>query len=301
MESTKQKEKLDEFHLFPTLPVELQLMIWEFSRINQNPIHHYLFIKRDEVRFYAAIDVEDGIVGISRPTSHAVIDDDMQLNHLGDKIRLTGNVRTAVRRLAYPYEVRLWGIDETIFTPDPEPAYTWVDFDKDVFILGSFGKPIEWYFRHCAWVFAPIIIREEGLVIGSDHWAHRIQQLGVYVYEKAIGLGDIDCGILSKLRKLRKVFLIASTTGLCGYFFHYVSLKWGTRLGLLPLDEVIEGLPPGVELAYVKDILTENRHLFETYRAKILRLFEDGDRECIDVEFVIDTSPQSPRRHMDGH
>ncbi|KAI0007456.1 hypothetical protein F4779DRAFT_642984 [Xylariaceae sp. FL0662B] len=169
-----------KFQYFPRLPVELQLMIWEFYR-KQAGIRHYMGVNTKNERLYAAMDTEGNrfvntYATINAPEtrwprSHPAAGEESQ------KIRLIGrhfvpDPGDEAKSLVTARHTELWNQRQALFLR--------IHFDKDLVFLdgggGSWDRPLsnlngrEWNLLNSRWFFE------------VRHLAIQVPQRGLAVY-----------------------------------------------------------------------------------------------------------------------
>ncbi|CAJ2509313.1 Uu.00g143390.m01.CDS01 [Anthostomella pinea] len=247
-----------EFHYFPRLPVELQLMIWGFYR-GSKAIRHSFSIKNGQ-RVYAAFDEEKGkIVSIRAKRGDSSIVPGVQ------NIRLTGKVC---------FETRDWAI-KTLWKPaswveherrDTSAAGVLADFEHDVFYsdLISFIRrsrnPPGW-FR-----FVRNPISQSNLTkLKGDRWVLKVEKLALPLWchgPSPDQADEFDMKVLTRMTSLKTVMFVfggCELTTIGGG--HGFELFRAARSGCSPLNNkvynaVIEALgarAKDIDLQYVVD------------------------------------------------
>ncbi|KAI8628379.1 hypothetical protein F5Y19DRAFT_486056 [Xylariaceae sp. FL1651] len=290
MEPKEPNTKLDKFHLFTELPLELQLLVWKFWREGRPVIHHYLFVS-PKGRCYAALDTKrDKFIHTTTQCAKTEVRHGTSLNPMEYKIRFTNSVwmitdyqcvdflvnMVCNAREFWPY---FWGEGEK------GTLYTWVNFEKDIFFVGSnYRWPGQLRF---------LFYRIGGKLpqaIKDDHWALRIQQLAMYVSDKD-SLCELDRRAFSQLKHLRKVFLIVHKA--CYSQLEDIEMLRNWR-GLVDLDTIIRKLvavassPRSIQM--INHIRQEKANA-EAIRAQILHICREGNRgHIVRVELVAEGS-----------
>ncbi|KAI2628308.1 hypothetical protein GGS21DRAFT_492628 [Xylaria nigripes] len=273
--TTVRRKKLNKFHLFTKLPKEIQLMIWRFWEENHSPIYHYLILCA-RGRCYAAIDSEEGRPLLSTARSASMmLDDGTPLNPFEHKIRFAnrvmGNITESfmINNLISLASTKTPNQLDTDYRATSTSFSTWVNFDRDVFFLGSNYR----YPGQLRFLFSGIGTRSPS-ALKDDHWAHRIQQLALYVSEND-HLSDLDRKTLPQLKGLRKVLLVIHSPE-----------RYGRRLqmGLLwKIDDLLESrLPVSVDLYALKARV-------EGFRQELLHVFpRSSNRYPVTVDLMVD-------------
>ncbi|KAI1125138.1 hypothetical protein F5Y10DRAFT_268380 [Nemania abortiva] len=258
------------FHLFTALPMELQLIIWEFWMEHQPVIYHYLLLT-PKGRCYAALDTDTGrLVNTTGKGLEPDINDDVPLDPAKCKIRFTGKVMTTTRARVIQDILYIQYCPR--YRSRPHPVHTWVDFKRDVFFLLStyrFSGQLRFLFNGIG-AYLPADIKD-------DHWPHRIQQLAIYLHSIMDPLDDLDRDAFSQLKGLQKVFLIVRHESEI-----YGPMNKHLSSGLVDLDEYLKFRVP-------KHPITDDIKPTATKaRDQLLRLFQEVNRSHITVELVVD-------------
>ncbi|KAJ8132641.1 hypothetical protein O1611_g992 [Lasiodiplodia mahajangana] len=228
-------------------------------------------------RCYAAFDPNTGkVVRTSARSADPKLDDGVPLDPAEFKIRFTGKVTliTTAKMLRDLINLGCPRGSLVLEVPCPcpqTPAYTWANFNRDVFFLGSF-------YRHpglLRFLFHGVnhrIPRD----INEDHWAHRIRQLAVYLPIRD-PLNELDLRAFSQLRGLRKVFLVFRVDP--KEEFNYRSTNHLVKLE--KINEYYKWVPedstPYLPIGNAEEI-----------RAQLLDVFQKGNRNHITVELMVD-------------
>ncbi|KAI1371268.1 hypothetical protein F4677DRAFT_450534 [Hypoxylon crocopeplum] len=169
----------DYFHLFPKLPVELQLLIWDFWRASRWPAIRHCLMYTQHGLYYAAYDVQRSeYVTVSTTISLKSFIKGDPTYPMVSKVQL-GEDRL-VKSLDDPTDLRRSrGGKLPIFLKTPTPvSCAYVDFEKDVFFIESIGS----YPAQLPFLYSGIDPRPNTLNQGYDpKWHKHIQQLAIRV------------------------------------------------------------------------------------------------------------------------
>lgn len=289
----QEKGHLQNFHLFPLLPQEIQLMIWAFWRSNQPIIRHYFALK-GQCRAYAAFDTETmKFITAATTARSAEIASDDPLDPMEFKVRFTNRVETVddMAKLeeavsgCKPVSVR-WNEARPPW-PVLSPAFTWVNFEKDIFMLSSryrFPGQLRFLFQKIGAISPPDI--------PGNHWARRIQHLGIRMSTQHDCPNELDARGLSQMVSLKRVYLILTSGLPLNYYLKragpgslfYSGLKHDFGfVGFNPADHSKVDLRHPLGQAFLR--------CFEvtTLTAAYLRgYFEENGKQGVDIQIVID-------------
>jgi hypothetical protein len=192
-----------QFPKFLQLPTELQLMIWAAWREDQPAIRHYFCLESDG-RGYAAFDPTTKRC-VKTTARTAISNEDDPLDPMEYKIRFTTAVAVVPEGSTISINKILDG--HTLSTqPRMNPAFAWVNFEKDVFIIENTSHRFPGNMR--------FLLRNVGAKmpppLEPGHWASRIQTLAFRITGPT--LRDVfklaQCDVWSKMTLLKTVLLI---------------------------------------------------------------------------------------------
>ncbi|KAK8001633.1 hypothetical protein PG991_013855 [Apiospora marii] len=231
---------LDHFHVFPNLPIELQLMIWSFWRADQPVLRHYMSLFND-TRFYAALDSSTKM--FVRTASRSVASEQNDpLDPMEHKIRFTNRIQTILGQHGNPLSVVLRPYSYSnvaVRYRQLAPAFAWVNFEKDIFNIENINHRLDGRFR--------FLMHNIGVKIpkplAPNHWASRIQTLtlrtdcrpirppriGAIVrsndgrtigdeygaYRSPVPFTDLDDQVLEIMTSLRRILLVMQSINFC--------------------------------------------------------------------------------------
>ncbi|KAI1503990.1 hypothetical protein F5X99DRAFT_373158 [Biscogniauxia marginata] len=268
-----QPTPLREFHLFPKLPIELQLMVWEFWRPDQPSIRHYFFLEALG-RSYAAVDMQ---------TNRAVLMDESPLDPMKYKICFTNKVATIADRDTITSIIK-GSISKGMRA---SPSYTWVDFEKDVFFVHNTTYKLSGHLR--------FIYRQMGErsphVIENNHWSIKIQQLALLVSVDTEDLADLDRYTFSHLSALKTVYLVCKPGGYFNPDF-FVGNRLA-RYGFKDLDLVVNQRSANDQYYWAQySWTTVAREVIaaRSLRDKLREVFDRNGQGEVKIEIVCDRS-----------
>lgn len=201
-----------EFHLFPKLPAELQLLVWKAWREDQPVIRHYFSLEAGG-RVYAASDLETpGLITTAarsaEPGSNDPIDPEEYKIRFTNGVTTIGGTDTVARLTKVLNAGNAYGKGSLV-----KPAYTWVNFEKDIFIINNttynYGGRLRFLLRGIGAKFPA--------ELSSNHWATRIQKLALRVQdawqrarEPCGRIDELDGKIISKMKALKTIYIITA-------------------------------------------------------------------------------------------
>ncbi|KAI1822410.1 hypothetical protein F4861DRAFT_390101 [Xylaria intraflava] len=279
MEPQPGNQVLNEPFPVKRLPREIQLMISAFLREDRPVVHHYMILG-EKGRWYGAFNTHRReFVDTSTRTMDSRYDD---WEHLPDaheaKIRLTGDIMK-INTATEIQDLTKWPNDRHRVDPKPRnrklPA--WVNFDKDIFFLGSSYK----FDGKLRFLFRGINARmPQPLSLG--HWAHRIQYLAMYITGVNVyPLAELDSKAFSQLDSLQKVYLVASLSHSPEPGQPDGAGNDSRPRGLVPFDYCIREGPQRSAC----DRLRPHAKAIETH---LLQIFRTQKRDHITVDLRID-------------
>ncbi|KAI1085975.1 hypothetical protein F5B19DRAFT_480826 [Rostrohypoxylon terebratum] len=182
-----------EFHNFLKLPIELQIMIWNFYW-PRTPVRHCFTIDVKEGRKYGALDLQSGRYidrSERRPKRH-VFDMIPALT----KIKLPGTVRVHGERRAR-YRVK--------------NPIIYADFSIDIFYFdycSYYGtayenRQDEWFrFLRCP------IYQINPLPLRQDHWIFKVEHIAFFVPREGLTHSFWDDMVISSMKSLKTLWLV---------------------------------------------------------------------------------------------
>ncbi|CAJ2508972.1 Uu.00g139980.m01.CDS01 [Anthostomella pinea] len=191
-----------EFHLFPRLPPEIQLIIWAIWREDQPVMRQYCFMER-EGRCYAALDMEKlQFVKTAGGSIDLRTGESAPLDPMEHQICFTNNIST----VTVPEDILRMFRNPRIEQNRRilSPAYTWVNFQRHTFFVHNAHYRLPGRLRFLFHNIGAKIPQE----IKSDHWSKRIQKLAVFATAESNTLNDLDKAALLQLTGMKTVFII---------------------------------------------------------------------------------------------
>ncbi|KAI0130459.1 hypothetical protein BJ170DRAFT_315767 [Xylariales sp. AK1849] len=289
---------LPEFHYFPRLPPDIQLMIWRLYRASRTGHRHCFSVDGDSV-LYAALSKD------LMPFDNIVREDELDQWTIADpaapieKLRLTGNVsvlsfmtypgviwkNTPRSLLSIPGELRCRPVRKR------QSASIWVNFKEDLFYfdLPPDQSPVHRWRPSCFRFFH----QGKDLVVpramSDKHWLFKVQRMAIHILDchlaEFLEGSNLDLDVLPRLKSLRKLFLAiqvdANKTARCW------KAHWrGGANEFIPLD-YLEKHHPGVHWSYragMNRAVSNAKYL----RGESLKAFESNTDSPADVEIVVD-------------
>ncbi|KAI1372137.1 hypothetical protein F4677DRAFT_463599 [Hypoxylon crocopeplum] len=198
------------------LPVELQLMVWDFYRYTQPPRRHCFSVDGKGHRVYAAINCKTKKI-IDNSADRGDGHESPILNET--RIRLTGLVQVEMNSECI----------NTIFNTNSRrkrlaksSSFVYVDLHYDVFCFNNCKYPTlsepEWF----CFLYNPINRMPRPLV-PSDHWIFRVRKIALAASKPTYKASNWDfMNILNRMKSLKEVWLVVPPEV-------EMTLKWGFR------------------------------------------------------------------------
>lgn len=261
------------FPKFLQLPTEVQLMIWAAWREDQPPIRHYFCLEL-QGRGYAAFDpAERRCVKTTARTAEA--NDDDPLDPMEYKVRFTDYVTAAPEGSNMPVSSFLNGYTLSM-QPRLKPAFAWVNFEKDVFIVQNTSYRLPGNLR--------FLLRNIGAKLppplDPGHWASRIRTLALYVADpkdRALSLPQ-NMAVWVNMTSLKTVLLIING----------MDTPWYWKL--LPRRSLcVHGFKHlDAPAKHYGQIIEGKFNECQVVRLELIRLLAQCGRTNVEVELVVD-------------
>ncbi|KAK8040990.1 hypothetical protein PG994_013997 [Apiospora phragmitis] len=227
-------QPLDHFHLFPKLPLEIQLMVWSIWRQDVPVIRHHMSLF-DETRFYGALNPATKEF-VRVPARSAASDQDDPLDPMEYKIRFTNQVQTMQGKYDDPLGIayRSPSVSHEPGFRHLKPAFVWVNFEKDIFTIQNIDHRHSGSFRFLMHNIGSKVPKP----LAPDHWASRIQTLalqtecqppseyGRHSFSRSMEYGQgpkfsrplfmgIDDQVLQIMASLKRILLVMKGFAVC--------------------------------------------------------------------------------------
>ncbi|KAI1497234.1 hypothetical protein F5X99DRAFT_413325 [Biscogniauxia marginata] len=268
-----------EFHLFSKLPVEIQHVIWSFYNETQPIIRHCFSIRpkgrKRSGRAYAAFDEENRLF-VDRTGKQK--DDAEFLNR--QKIKLVGKVLVLDESSQLPADTSALPAIYQGRTVPLSPAYIWVNFDHDIFYFGRsrYGigrRPHVHYTEDWFRFLSNPIDAKIPPILDDGHWIFQVRKLALNVPPASLPMPQSDMDILSRAKRLRKLFIVAGRAFSYWNPGPYFGFHHG-RKGFMSLSEFPQSIwspdtKPAIEI-----------------RDSLVKLFQEHQNK-VEVEVVVDS------------
>ncbi|KAI0123443.1 hypothetical protein BJ170DRAFT_599406 [Xylariales sp. AK1849] len=263
------------FHYFTRFPMEIQLMIWP-------SIRHY-FCLEAAGRGYAAFDTKTRQC-IKTTAKSAEPNQDDPLDPMEYKIRFTNKVFTLPTGSDTRVDCILGG--RTFRTQRTlAPAYAWVNFQRDPFIIENTSYGFPGRLRFLLSGIGAKMPRE----LDTSHWGSRIQKLCFYLIPMLIenACDDLDRKVFTRMNSLRTVYLVTILSSRCSYRVHLNGRA--DRHGYASIQNMNHSVCPSN--GYFCSPLNWRNPATdpEQKKAEMIVLLMESGRQNVEVKVVVDT------------